>query len=191
METKKQNYTLPIIVMIFLFGMISFVTNLASPMGDILKYQFNVPNWMGTLGVFANFIAYAIMGYPAGNMLQKYGYKKTALVAIARRLYRRRHPDALRLGRELRRLSARRLHRRFLHVFAQHRREPDAQQARRRRKQRQSAHSGGRLVQLALRHGGHHPDRPADSGGYQECADQQRVPADVRRIGHFLHSHSS
>ncbi len=38
---------------------------------------------MGTLGVFANFIAYAIMGYPAGNMLQKYGYKKTALVAIA------------------------------------------------------------------------------------------------------------
>ena len=83
METKKQNYTLPIIVMIFLFGMISFVTNLASPMGDILKYQFNVPNWMGTVGVFATFIAYAIMGYPAGNMLQKYGYKKTALVAIA------------------------------------------------------------------------------------------------------------
>lgn len=83
METKKQNYVLPIVVMIFLFGMISFVTNLASPMGDILKYQFNVPNWMGTLGVFANFIAYAIMGYPAGNMLQKFGYKKTALVAIA------------------------------------------------------------------------------------------------------------
>jgi len=38
---------------------------------------------MGTLGLFANFIAYAIMGYPAGNMLQKYGYKKTALIAIA------------------------------------------------------------------------------------------------------------
>lgn len=80
---KKQNYLLPIIVMIFLFGMISFVTNLASPMGDILKYQFNVPNWMGTLGVFANFIAYAIMGYPAGNMLQRFGYKKTALIAVA------------------------------------------------------------------------------------------------------------
>lgn len=80
---KKQNFVLPIIVMIFLFGMISFVTNLASPMGDILKYQFNVPNWMGTLGVFANFIAYAIMGYPAGNMLQRYGYKKTALIAVA------------------------------------------------------------------------------------------------------------
>ena len=84
MESEKhKNYALPIIVMIFLFGMISFVTNLASPMGDILKYQFQVPNWMGTLGVFANFIAYAIMGYPAGNMLQKLGYKKTALIAIA------------------------------------------------------------------------------------------------------------
>jgi len=81
-STEKKNYLLPIIAMIFLFGMISFVTNLASPMGDILKSQFDVANWVGTLGVFANFIAYAIMGYPAGNMLQKLGYKKTALIAI-------------------------------------------------------------------------------------------------------------
>ena len=72
MENKK-NYTIPIIVMILLFGMISFVTNLASPMGDILKNQFNIPNWQGTLGVFANFIAYAVMGIPAGNLLQKRG----------------------------------------------------------------------------------------------------------------------
>ena len=83
MSHKKKSYLLPIIVMIFLFGMISFVTNLASPMGDILKYQFNVPNWMGTLGVAANFIAYAVMGYPAGNLLQKLGYKKTALIAVS------------------------------------------------------------------------------------------------------------
>jgi len=84
METtvKKQNYAIPIIVMILLFGMISFVTNLASPMGDILKNQFNIPNWQGTLGVFANFIAYAVMGIPAGNLLQKRGYKKTALIAV-------------------------------------------------------------------------------------------------------------
>ena len=79
---KKQGNFLAIIVMILLFGMISFVTNLASPMGDILKNQFSVANWMGTLGVLANFIAYAVMGIPAGNMLQKYGYKKTALAAV-------------------------------------------------------------------------------------------------------------
>ena len=83
MEKKQNSNVLAIIVMILLFGMISFVTNLASPMGDVLKNQFGVANWMGTLGVFANFIAYAVMGIPAGNMLQKYGYKKTALVAIA------------------------------------------------------------------------------------------------------------
>lgn len=82
MEKQKSN-VLAIIVMILLFGMISFVTNLASPMGDVLKHQFGVANWMGTLGVFANFIAYAVMGIPAGNMLSKYGYKKTALIAIS------------------------------------------------------------------------------------------------------------
>jgi len=82
MANKQKSNVLAIIVMILLFGMISFVTNLASPMGDVLKNQFGVPNWMGTLGVFANFIAYAIMGIPAGNMLQNMGYKKTALIAI-------------------------------------------------------------------------------------------------------------
>ena len=83
MAENKKNYTIPIIVMFLLFGMISFVTNLASPMGDILKSQFNIPNWQGTLGVFANFIAYAVMGIPSGNLLQKRGYKKTALIAVA------------------------------------------------------------------------------------------------------------
>ena len=82
-QKQKQGSIAAIIVMIFLFGMISFVTNLASPMGDILKHQFAIPNWMGTLGVFANFIAYAVMGYPAGILLQKRGYKQTALIAIA------------------------------------------------------------------------------------------------------------
>ena len=79
---KKTSF-LPVIVMILLFGMISFVTNLASPMGDILKSQFTIPNWQGTLGVFANFIAYALMGIPAGNLLQRRGYKTTALIAVS------------------------------------------------------------------------------------------------------------
>ena len=82
MSTQKKSNLLAIIVMILLFGMISFVTNLASPMGDVLKNQFSVANWMGTLGVFANFIAYACMGIPAGNLLQRRGYKFTALAAV-------------------------------------------------------------------------------------------------------------
>jgi len=83
MTTTKQNYTVPIIMMILLFGMIAFVTNLAAPMGVVLKSQFNVGNFQGMLGNAANFIAYAVMGIPGGLLLQRIGYKKTALIAIA------------------------------------------------------------------------------------------------------------
>ncbi|HOG24684.1 MAG TPA: MFS transporter [Bacteroidales bacterium] len=83
MTTKKKSYALPIIMMIALFGMISFVTNLAAPMGQVLKEQFGVSNFQGLLGNAANFIAYAVMGIPGGMMLQRIGYKKTALIAIA------------------------------------------------------------------------------------------------------------
>ena len=81
--TEKKSYTLPIIMMIMLFGMISFVTNLAAPMGNVLKDQFGVSNFLGMLGNAANFIAYAVMGIPGGILLQRVGYKKTALIAIA------------------------------------------------------------------------------------------------------------
>ncbi|WP_320112488.1 MFS transporter [Draconibacterium orientale] len=83
MEAKKQNYTVPIIMMILLFGMIAFVTNLAAPMGVVLKSQFGASNLQGMLGNAANFIAYAVMGIPGGLLLQRVGYKKTALIAIA------------------------------------------------------------------------------------------------------------
>ena len=70
-------------MMIALFAMISFVTGLANPMGVIVKNQFGATNFMSQLGTLANFIAYAFMGVPAGLMLQKIGYKKTALAAVA------------------------------------------------------------------------------------------------------------
>ena len=84
MTQQKQNGKLIAIrTMIFLFGMISFVTNLAAPMGIVLKNQFSVSNALGMLGNFGNFIAYAVMGIPSGILLQKVGYKKTALIAVA------------------------------------------------------------------------------------------------------------
>lgn len=82
MTQDKKSYALPIFMMILLFGMISFVTNLAAPMGIVLKNQFSVSNSLAMLGNFANFLAYAIMGIPAGKLLEKIGYKKTALIAI-------------------------------------------------------------------------------------------------------------
>ncbi len=80
---QSKNYTLPIIMMILLFGMISFVTNLAAPMGVVVKQQFHASNFLGMLGNFANFLAYAVMGIPSGKLLERIGYKKTALLAIA------------------------------------------------------------------------------------------------------------
>ncbi|MCU4165234.1 MFS transporter [Carboxylicivirga caseinilyticus] len=79
---QRKNYALPIVMMILLFGMISFVTNLAAPMGVVVKEQFQASNFLGMLGNFANFLAYAFMGIPAGKLLEKIGYKKTALLGI-------------------------------------------------------------------------------------------------------------
>ncbi len=80
---QKQGNLVGIITMIFLFGMISFVTNLAAPIGVIWKNQVADSTLLGMLGNMMNFLAYLVMGIPAGKMLVKYGYKKTALTAIA------------------------------------------------------------------------------------------------------------
>ena len=44
MTQEKKNYTLPIVVMFFLFAMISFVTGFQNPFGVILKAQFEMSN---------------------------------------------------------------------------------------------------------------------------------------------------
>ena len=87
MSTKQANSLkiITIIAMMFLYAMISFVTNLAAPVGKIWGASFDDPaqaERMGMLGNLFNFLAYLIMGIPAGNFLSKYGYKKTALTAI-------------------------------------------------------------------------------------------------------------
>ena len=80
--TNKKSNILPIVVMYLLFFMIAFVTNLCNPMAVIVKNNFEMSNFAAQLGNAANFIAYAVMGIPAGMLLKKIGYRKTALVAI-------------------------------------------------------------------------------------------------------------
>ena len=82
MTQEKKNYMLPIAMMFALFAMISFVTGLPAPFGVIVQNQFGATNFQATLGFAANFIAYFFMGIPSGMLLQKIGYKKTALIAI-------------------------------------------------------------------------------------------------------------
>ncbi|MBQ9473105.1 MAG: MFS transporter [Bacteroidales bacterium] len=74
---------IPVTVMFLLFAMISFVTGLQNPFGVIARHQFEVSNFASQLGNFANFIAYLCMGVPAGLLLSRVGYKRTALAAVA------------------------------------------------------------------------------------------------------------
>lgn len=80
--SNQQKQWGAIIVMIALFAMIAFVTNLCSPMGVIVKNQFGTTNFMAMIGNYGNFMAYLVMGFPAGMCIKKYGYKKTALIGL-------------------------------------------------------------------------------------------------------------
>ena len=80
---SRKSYALPIAMMFALLFLIAFVTNLAGSMGVILKNQFETSNAVSQLGTFANFLAYAFMGVPAGIILKRKGYKFTSLLAIA------------------------------------------------------------------------------------------------------------
>ena len=85
-QTNKQSgRIIAIIAMMFIYAMISFVTNLAAPIGVIWKNQPELmgSNTLGMMGNMMNFLAYLFMGIPAGKLLIKIGYKKTAMVAIA------------------------------------------------------------------------------------------------------------
>ena len=86
MKQSNSLQIISIVAMMLLYAMIAFVTNLAAPVGKIWGESFTDPaqaERMGMLGNLFNFLAYLIMGIPAGNLLAKHGYKKTALAAIA------------------------------------------------------------------------------------------------------------
>ena len=57
---NRQGHLVAIVAMCFLFAMISFVTNLAAPIGTIWKGEYN---WAGMVGNFMNFFAYLIMAF--------------------------------------------------------------------------------------------------------------------------------
>ena len=77
---KKNTNMVAIVTMCFIFAMISFVTNMAAPFGNIWGNQYP---WSKMAGNLMNFAAYLFMGIPAGKMLLKIGYKNTTLVALA------------------------------------------------------------------------------------------------------------
>ena len=81
MSNQKKQWG-AIIVMIALFAMIAFVTNLCNPMAKIIKNQGEISTVLAQIGNYGNFVAYLIMGIPAGMLISKFGYKKTALTGL-------------------------------------------------------------------------------------------------------------
>mgnify|MGYP001775013255 CR=1 FL=1 len=81
MSNSKRQWG-AIIIMIALFAMIAFVTNLCSPMAVIVKNDFGASNALAQIGNMGNFIAYLVMGIPSGMLIAKFGYKKTALIGL-------------------------------------------------------------------------------------------------------------
>lgn len=81
MSNSKKQWG-AIVIMIALFAMIAFVTNLCSPMAIIVKNSFGASDALAQIGNFGNFIAYLVMGIPAGMLIAKFGYKKTALIGL-------------------------------------------------------------------------------------------------------------
>ena len=81
---QKNGNIIAIVTMMFLYAMIAFVTNLGAPIGVVMKNDPEVggSNMLAMLGNFMNFFAYLFMGIPAGKMLTRIGYKKTAMLGI-------------------------------------------------------------------------------------------------------------
>ena len=85
--SNQQKQWGAIVVMIALFAMIAFVTNLCTPMATIIKNQGEISNVLAQIGNYGNFVAYLLMGIPAGMLISKFGYKKTALIGLVVAVY--------------------------------------------------------------------------------------------------------
>lgn len=83
MNKNKTNWV-AVLTMMFLFGMIAFVTNLAAPIGVIWKQRPGIDGsgFWGMMGNMMNFLAYLFMGLPAGRLITRLGYKKTTLIGV-------------------------------------------------------------------------------------------------------------
>ena len=68
--------------MFALYGLVAFVTTLAAPLATVWKTQPEVAgsNALAMLGNLMNYLAYLLVGIPAGRLLHHIGYKRTAIL---------------------------------------------------------------------------------------------------------------
>ena len=80
-----KNRGIAIATMFALYGLVAFVTTLAAPLAAVWKAQPEIAgsNALAMLGNLMNYLAYLMMGIPAGALLHRLGYKKTAMLGCA------------------------------------------------------------------------------------------------------------
>src|SRR3954466_16227863 len=82
----NANYTAPLVLMIYLYFMIGFITVMNDVLIPSLKglFQFGpTETWKIMLILFCFFIAYGVMSIPATTIIKKIGYKKGLALALS------------------------------------------------------------------------------------------------------------
>ncbi len=75
-QERKSGSLIAIVTMFALYAMCGFMTYLAAPAGKIWGGSPGIAGstTLGMMGNMMNFLAYLVMGYPRGMVLQKFGY---------------------------------------------------------------------------------------------------------------------
>lgn len=79
----NQKYGFALSIMVSLFFMIGFITVLNDVLIPSLKGLFDLSASQAMLIQFCFFIAYAILSFPAGMLIEKVGYKKGLIISLA------------------------------------------------------------------------------------------------------------
>jgi len=77
---KKNSYI--VVLILFIWFVISFVTNIIGPMLPMIIKSFNLNLTLASFLPFSFFLAYGIMSIPAGIIIEKYGSKISLLIAF-------------------------------------------------------------------------------------------------------------
>lgn len=80
---KNKTHYIPLGMMFLLYFLIAFTSGLNNPFAKVIQTQFTLSTFESQFGNFAFFLAYLFMGVPASMVVNKIGYKKAALTALA------------------------------------------------------------------------------------------------------------
>ena len=78
-----KKYKFILILIFFIWFVISFVTNILGPMIPMIITDFRLSLTLAAFLPFSFFLAYGIMSIPAGMMIERYGGKVSLLIAFS------------------------------------------------------------------------------------------------------------